>query len=287
MMLASGLLEMQIATTVFIFLGTFTAFAMGYEPMRSVIGWQMAQFDRVLRKQLLMTVTPRAAMTVTICGVVLFSLVGYLMGGWVATILCMVASAFAPYLVLTVLRSRHLAKLEMQLVPGVQTIASGVRAGLNLVQAMELVAKDAAEPMRSEFAHMLQEYEFGMGLEDAMAKASERIGSSDYRLLFSALLTHRQRGGDLGETLDRISESIREIQRLEKQVIALTAQGRATARMMGILPMVVLLIMYFLISPEQVTALFTETLGRIMLLIMATLNLIGFLWVRKIMQVDI
>jgi tight adherence protein B len=120
-----------------------------------------------------------------------------------------------------------------------------------------------------------------------MDNAVVRIASGDYGLLFSALQTHRQRGGDLGVTLDRIGDSIREIQRLENRVKALTAEGRVTARWLGLMPLAVMAILYVLVSPQDVISLFTETVGKLILLVIVTLNLVGFLWIRKIVDVDI
>ena len=162
-----------------------------------------------------------------------------------------------------------------------------MRAGLNLVQSMQLLAQDGPPPLRQEIAHLLREYEYGVPLEGAMDSAAARIGSGDYRLLFAALQTHRERGGDLGETLDRIGDSIREIQRLENRIKTLTAEGRATARWLGAMPLVVMAIIYFLVSPEGVVAMFSEGLGKLMILAIVALNLVGFLWIRKIVNVDI
>lgn len=93
-------------------------------------------------------------------------------------------------------------------------------------------------------------------------------------------------GGNLGETLDRIADAIREIYRLEKQVETLTAQGRAAARMMGIMPFVILIILHF-IDPRGVQNLFDDPIGRFLLLIVIVLNILGFLWIRKIVDIDI
>jgi len=189
--------------------------------------------------------------------------------------------------VLKLLRIRRLDRLELQLVGGIQTLASGVRAGLNLVQSMELVARDGPIPLRQEFRHLLREYEYGVPLEEAMDNAATRIGSGDFRLLFAALQTHRERGGNLGETLDRIGESIREIQRLEGRVKTLTAQGRATARWLGAMPVVILLILYFFVDDTGVMTLFVEDLGKLILLAIVVLNVLGFLWIKKIVTIDI
>jgi tight adherence protein B len=99
-------------------------------------------------------------------------------------------------------------------------------------------------------------------------------------------LTHRQRGGDLGRTLDRICQSIREIQRLEKRVETLTAQGRATARWLGAMPLIVVGVLY-LIEPAYAHSLLTDPIGKGIIVTILLCNIIGFLWIRKIMSIDI
>ena len=116
--------------------------------------------------------------------------------------------------------------------------------------------------------------------------APRAIGSGDFRLLFAALQTHRERGGDLGETLNRIADSIREIQRLESRVETLTAEGRANARMLGMLVLAALGILY-LINAEGVKTLFEDDIGKIIVAIMIFLNVVGFMWIRWIIAIDI
>jgi len=279
---------LRFISSAVILAGTVIAIVVGWPPLAGVIRRQEEQYDLVLRRQLLMTMSPRMAMVLTVMFIALLGLIGYSLSQNIVGVIPGIAlGVFVPPLLLRSLRRRRRAKLEDQLVSGIQTLASGVRAGLNLVQSMGIVSRDGPVPLRQEFAHLLREYEFGTSLEDAMNNAVNRIGSSDFRLLFSALQTHRERGGDLGETLDRIAESIREIQRLEKRVDTLTAQGRVTARALGIMPVVVLLILYYLVSPEGVTALFYTGIGKLILAGIAVLNIIGFLWIKKIVSVDI
>lgn len=267
---------------------TLAAVYLGWRPFIAAVLRQEARYERVLRRHLLWRIPVRSATLVTFVLIGLVGLLGYgitasVFGG----ILFGLLAALLPPAILKWLQRRHLKALDEQLVPGIQTLASGVRAGLNLVQSMQLVARDGPKPLKQEITHLLQEYEFGVALDDAMSNAATRIGSGDYRLLFSALQTHRQRGGDLGETLDRIAESIREIQRLEKRLDSLTAQGRATARWLGVMPLVVLAMLFLLIDPDGVRALFLDPLGKMMLAGVLVLNALGFLWVRKIMAVDI
>jgi len=176
--------------------------------------------------------------------------------------------------------------LEVQLVDGLTTLASGTRAGLNLVQAMELLEQNHTGPIKQEFGAILREYSMGLDLTQAMRNASERIGSPLYRLTFTAIEMHRLRGGDTGESLDRIADSIREIQRLEGKLDALTSQGRMQAVMMAVMPLVFLFIMY-MIMPDQVGLLFSDSVGRLILMAVIVAIVIGFLWIRKIMTIDI
>lgn len=278
----------MILPSLFVFLATAAAVYLGYRPARRLILRQEENYAVVLRSKLLIDVKPRLVTVLVGIEIFVMALIGYsLTGSGLGAVFGLAVGVFLPYAVLRRLRVRRLRRLEAQLVDGIQTLASGVRAGLNLVQAMELVARDSPAPIRQEFAHLLREYEYGVPLDEAMDNAAGRIGSGDYRLLFAALQTHRQRGGDLGETLDRINDSIREIQRLEKRVQALTAQGRATARWLAALPAAVLAIMYLLIAPDAVQRLFIDDVGKLILLVIVTLNVLGFLWIRKVVGVDI
>lgn len=273
--------------SVALFAMTMLAAAVGLRPLGQVLLWRERQFDRVLRQQLLLDVNPRQATVASLVFVVVCGAFGYLLVGSVVGVLLFAAgAALAPSLVLRLLRRRRVKKLESQLVEGIHTLASGVRAGLNLVQSLELVSRDGPVPLRQEFAHLLREYEYGVPLEEAMDNSAKRIGSGDFRLLFSALQTHRERGGDLGDTLDRIAASIREIQRLESRVQALTAEGRVTARVLAGFPAVVLGVLY-LIDAAPVALLFTDTLGKFILTAIVVLNVLSFLWIRRIVAIDI
>jgi tight adherence protein B len=276
-----------LTSSAVLFLLTGVTVFLGLRPFKDYIREQEAIYDDVLRRKLLYRIRPRSVTVITFVGMALLAFAFFgatesLLGAGVGAVI----GVFIPKVLMTMFARRRLARLDSQLVSGIQTLSSGVRAGLNLVQSMELVARDGPIPLRQEFQHMLREYEFGLGLEDAMSNAASRIGSGDFRLLFAALLTHRERGGDLGETLDRISDSIREIQRLENRVKTLTAQGRATARALGAMPIVVLIILYMIVT-EDVKELFVDPVGKVLLLGILVLNILGFMWVKKVVSLDI
>ena len=282
---APSLLTAAVAALIFLAVATIVYF--WWEPTKQYILRREAGYGRVLRGSLLMNVQPRTVTLAAFIIAVVLAMIGLaLFGTALAAIAFGSAGVFLPSLLLRYLKHRRAYKLDDQLVDGIQTLSSAVRAGLNLIQAMELLANSGVRPICDEFGHLVREYNHGISLERAMINTVERMESSNYRLLFSALLTHRERGGDLGETLDRIAESIREIHRLEKRIETLTAPGRAAARWMGAMPAVILGILYF-IDPYGVTLLWTEDAGKLILGAIIAFNVIGFLWIRRIVNIDI
>jgi tight adherence protein B len=278
---------LNILTNLCLAAAVFLGVLAGWEPLRRWVLKQEQIYGHILRTGLLLDIRPRSATFFGAGCVVVAAVAGYgVVHDPLALIAGAVLGAAVPMLMLRFLRRRRLAKLEDQLVDAVQALSSGVRAGLNLVQALELVAQNLPAPVSQEFAHLLREYEYGVPIESAMANAASRVDLGNYRLLFSALQTHRQRGGDLGATLDRIAESIREIQRLEKRVETLTAQGRAAARWMACITPIILAILYF-IDPVGVTMLFTDDIGRLLLAAIVVMNVAGFAWIKRIVAIDI
>lgn len=244
------------------------------------------RLDRMLNHHLLLKINPNVAMGICIAvvlvpgvllGVFAESIIFFFLGSAVAMLL--------PWMILRHMEQSRRRKLDQQLVDGITTLASGVRAGLTLVQSMQVLVDNLSGPIKQEFAQLLREYHLGLDLNQAMRNAANRIGLQSYRLVFTAIEMHRVRGGDTGESLDRIAESVREIQRLEGKLDAITAQGRAQARMMAIMPIVILLIL-LVILPADTMMLFTTPGGRLALLAMVALIAVGFWWIRRIMSVD-
>lgn len=276
-----------ITISVTTFVSTYMMVYYGYPWFRMMLLRQEEWYQRVLVQQLLIDVNARTAVYVSLAFVVLCGLFGYAIGANILFFLIGAGLAMlAPNIVIRYLEQKRRQKLEEQLVDGVTTLASGVRAGLNLVQAFELLVRNSAGPIQQEFSQLLREYQMGVDLNQAMHNTANRIESSNYRLLFTAIEMHRLRGGDTGESLDRICDSIREIQRLEGKLDALTAQGRTQAWMMAVMPLLFLYMLYK-IDPQGVGLLFSEPSGRILVMVSVVLIVGAFLWIRKIMTVDI
>lgn len=235
-------------------------------------------------------VTGIDARTMMIAGGI--AIVGGAMLGWMLlqsgpfALLCGAACYALPRLYLHARRAARRRKLAAQLVDGILTISNGVASGLNLPAALKLVEDNAPAPLSQEIGYLLREYEYGMPLEAAMERAAERVQLSNYRLLFLAMRTGMERGGRLAETLKDIAESLREISRLEDKVDTMTAQGKSSARLMSLMPLVVLGILY-LIDPTAVKLLFTTGTGKILLVAVGGILVVGWVWMQRIVSVDV
>jgi tight adherence protein B len=276
-----------ITACLLTFVSVYMFVRYGYAWSLAMITRQEQAYDRVLRRQLLLEVEPRTALIAS-AGLVL------VIGGFaflvtlspLAGFACAAVAMLLPNMYIRHLEAQRLRRLESQLVDGLTTLASAARAGLNLVQSMELLESNAVGPIKQEIGQLLREFRLGMDLNQAMQNASNRIGSQLYRLTFTAIQMHRLRGGDTAESLDRIAESIRDISRLEGKLDALTSQARYQAVFMAMMPVVFLALLWS-IDPEGVGMLFTVAAGRMILLVVVVLIVIAFVWIRKIMSVEI
>ncbi len=181
---------------------------------------------------------------------------------------------------------RRRQKIEDQLADAMVTLASAVRAGLSLPQAMEILATQCPKPINDEFHQIVAEYKLGKPLESTLTEAKQRLRSENFALFAAALLASRESGGRLNETVERIAKSVLEMQRLERKVISETAQARKSALYMAIAPAFILLVYYF-IEPMHTKMLFTEVPGQLLLAIAVLLNVVAYFWARVILNPDI
>jgi tight adherence protein B len=281
-------MELQIAIVSLLFgLSGFLLTPSLQRGLSRLIAWFERRVDRSLVEMFVFDVTPRT-ITLIVAGVsaVCILLLLAVWPGPLSVILGALIGVCVPLFVIQQLGKRRRAKLEMQLLDALITLANGMRAGLNLGQAMALVEKHGEKPVSQEFGLIIREIDHGTSVDVALDNASRRLRSHNYRLLFSAMKTTRTRGGNMPVTLDRLGESLRNIVALEEKVKAQTAQGRTSAVVMGIMPAVILGI-YYLIDSHGVSLLFTEPIGQGMLAVSLMINIAGFLWIRKIVAFDI
>jgi tight adherence protein B len=209
-------------------------------------------------------------------------LVGLLIGGPVLA----VVAALTVCLVVRMYVSRTTAKRQAafadQLPDVLQLVTTALRSGYGLTQALDSVAEDAEEPARSEFAHVLVESRLGRDLSDAMRALARRMNSEDLEWVVAAIDINRDTGGNLSEILNQVGTTIRERQHMARQVRTLTAEGRLSARILTVLPLLMAL-WQWRVNPDNF-ALLTHGGGLVALIICALLMVAGTIWIRKIVN---
>lgn len=202
---------------------------------------------------------------------------------WLAG-MAFVLGGIGPFLFVRWKKRRRMRLLEMQLPDAIDLIARGVRAGHPLSAGLGMVADEAPEPLANEFRITFEEQRFGLPFEEALLGLGDRVEVMDVRIFLTAILVQREVGGNLSEILETISETMRARFNLKRQVRVYTAQGRLSGYTLAALPILVGLVISA-INPGYMQTLFHETIGRMLLAGAATMQLIGFLWIRKIVDI--
>jgi tight adherence protein B len=191
-----------------------------------------------------------------------------------------------PFAYLTIKAARRRTKFNEQLADTLQLMAGSLSAGYSLPQAVDTVVREGSDPIAAEFNRALVESRLGVPIEDALETVAERMDSQDFLWVVMAIRVQRQVGGNLSELLTTVSDTLRERAQVRRQVQVLSAEGRLSAWILGLLP--VGFGLYLLIAnPTYLSPLVTEPLGLVMLVVGAVLMVFGAFWLRKIVDVEV
>ncbi len=204
--------------------------------------------------------------------------------------------AFAPFLALSLAvlpmvwllfkRKRRLSKFASQLPEALELIARALRAGHSLASGFNLVAHEMSDPIGGEFSRTFEEQNLGKPLEEALEDLTKRVPNLDLKFFVTAIVLQRQTGGDLAEILDKIGHLIRERFQIWGQVQALTGEGRLSGVVLLALPPVLFIVVYRM-NPDYLMLLFTDDLGKKMLIGGIVSQLLGALVIRKIVNIRV
>jgi tight adherence protein B len=151
---------------------------------------------------------------------------------------------------------------------------------------MRMVGDESPEPIASQFRRVSEEQRFGMSFQESLLGLMDRVPLVDTRILATAMLIQHEVGGNLAETLDNIAHTVRSRFTLRRQLRVYTAQGRMSGYILAALPPAVGTVIYFL-DPSYIQLLFTDPSGRLMLGSAVILQIVGFLWIRRIIRVEV
>lgn len=191
-----------------------------------------------------------------------------------------------PQLVMNNLWESRCNRLVDQMIDGMTIMANGVKAGLSLPQSMERVVVNLSGPLAQEFSLVLNKIRLGMSVEESLNEFGERIPRQDVQMFVTAVNILKETGGNLAETFTTIVTTVRERQKVEKKIQALTAQAMMQGVIITLVPFF-LLIVFLIVDPNYVKPLFIRPLGWFFLCLMLSLQVIGGVMMRKIVTIKV
>ena len=187
----------------------------------------------------------------------------------------------------------RLNAFNKQLPDTITLLANALRAGSSFLQAIELVVRESRPPISTEFQRVIREVNLGLPFEKALQNMVRRVESEDLDLMATAISIQYQVGGNLAEILDSIAYTIRERVRIKGEIRTLTAQQRISGYVVAFLP-IGLTVILFLIAPNFMAPMFDPAVsiagiptGIILMGIGATMMFIGFMLIRKIVDIEV
>ncbi len=218
---------------------------------------------------------------------IVFLAVPYLLGApiYAAAGLGVAGALGLPLWIVNYIRKRRFKRFLKEFPNSVDIIVRGIKAGLPLNDCIRIIATEAAEPVRGEFRIIHESQAMGLSMGDAVARLPERMPLPEANF-FSIVITIQQRaGGNLAEALGNLSKVLRERAKMVGKVRALSMEAKASAYIIGSLPLIVMFLVY-LTSPQYIMLLFTERLGNVILLVSAVWASMGVLIMRKMINFD-
>lgn len=197
-----------------------------------------------------------------------------------------IVGSLAPLLYVGRKRSKRLGKMEQQLPEVADLIARSLRAGHAFPSTVQMVADEMPAPIAGEFRIVADEVNFGISMSEALQRLAVRIPLTDLRYMVVAVLIQRETGGNLAELMTNISFLIRERLKLLGQISTLSAEGKLSAWILGLLPVAICLLLSF-INPGYFNLLIEDPDGMSLIITAAGLMIAGALWMRKIIHIHI
>lgn len=209
-----------------------------------------------------------------------------LLNNTILSIAALIIGSFIPKIYLDLKKERRLQTFNNQLGDALTVVANALRAGFGFQQAMDTVKREMPDPLAAEFSWTLREMNLGIAQEEALFNMGKRVKSDDLDLVITGIIIQRQVGGNLAEILENISETIRERIRIKKEIKVLTAQGRLSGLIIGLLPVALILAM-LMINPDYFYIMLHNPIGLYLLGAGFVLEIIGILVIRKITDIKI
>ncbi len=231
--------------------------------------------------------TPGMFLLLTLGLGVAFAFLGWALGrGWLGGIAGMLAGGSLPWLWVSRRRAARLGRFEEEFPEAVDLLARATRAGHPFSSGIGMVGTEGPKVVAEEFRRVSEEHRYGMSIEDALWGMADRVELMDVRIFTTAVLIQREVGGNLAEILDKIGETIRARFAIRRQLRVYTAQGRMSGYVLAGLPVVMAAAIFFL-DRDYASMLWEHWLGRILVVFAVVMQIVGYLWIRRIVDIEI
>lgn len=191
-----------------------------------------------------------------------------------------------PLMLIRNMYDQRATRFTDQMVDGLTIMANGIKSGLSITQSMERVVENLGNPISQEFKLVLSQIRVGRSVEEALIELGERIPKADVQMFVTSINILKETGGNLAETFQTIVHTIRERQKIEKKIDALTAQGRMQGLIISLVPLVIMIVL-FVTDPKFIMPMFTQPLGLFMVAGIIVLIFIGSVAIRKIVKINV
>jgi tight adherence protein B len=211
---------------------------------------------------------------------------GYILSGAVLALILAPFALVTPYVLVVRSVDKRKKAFEEQFPDILDLIAASLESGASVMRALELVVEEADEPTASEFGRVLTATRMGTELSEALTTMSTRLGSRDVDWTVQAIGVQQRTGGRLADILRIVARTMRSRSEVKREVDALTVEGRLSAVILGALPFFITAVM-LIVSPDYIKPLFHETVGIVMISAAGALMLVGFVWMRRVIRVEV
>lgn len=268
-------------------LGVYAAFQLLSVPMKQRLELEYQSIDTQLKgifytsydARVFLWLKYAGSLVALAIGVVLFR--SFVFGAFMAAIVFVVPSI----LLRRTLRQRF-EKLEEQTSDVMTALSATVKAGMTLEESIAEIAENMRPPVSQEFALIKQRIDSGKTIPAALKEADRRLQAPRLGLIFRSLIVSQERGGKLAALMDNLSDSMREIQRVEERIKTETSGLRLSSTIMVFMPLLIGIFLY-IADPEQVTMLFTTAIGNLILVIAIAMDIAAFRMMQKIVDLDV
>jgi tight adherence protein B len=183
-------------------------------------------------------------------------------------------------------RTKRIEKFEEQLPDAIDMVKRALRAGHPFIGAIKLVSEEMDEPVAGEFGTTFSDINYGNDARRAMIGLLQRVPSVTVMALVTSILVQRETGGNLAEILEQISSVLRGRFKLQRKVKTLSAEGRMSAWILALVPLVLFAVIW-ITTPDYLPLLLEEEAGRKMIIYGVVSGLVGIFWVRRVIRIEV